>query len=359
MTSIGLATHLTPQGGLESQSRQAENLHRLLADHARDGILCLSLDGQMRFASPMLRTMIGRSIEGVLACDHRTLVHPDDWSDVAWALAGLHAGNAGATCRYRYIRQDGLHVWVEGHFQIASSGYGLGAAFVGNIRDITDRRRLEEQLAAAQAELAQVSATDGLTRLLSRGRFDEVLRAEWARGARDEQPLSLLLLEVDQFEAYTEAHGLEAGDKVLRIVAACVQGRPRRATDIAARYGGEVFAVLMPHTDGFGAMMMAEQVRNAVLDRILPHPGSACGVLTVSIGVATLTPSHDKIPAALVGRAGVALAEAGRLGSNRIEADAAVVAVSNDIGNPSRGDTENPSTPATVTPRLVPVRVSP
>ena len=326
MTSAPFVGHLTFQDGPAGEGRQAEELCRLLADHARDGVLCLSLDGQVRFASPALHRMTGWTMDGELACDHRTLVHPDDWSDVAWALAGLHAGNAGATCRYRYIRQDGLHVWVEGRFQIASSGYGLGAAFVGSIRDITDRRRLEEQLAAAQAELARVSATDGLTRLLSRGRFDEALAAEWARGARDEQPLSLLLLEIDHFEAYTEAYGLGAGDEVLRIVAACVQGRPRRTTDIAARYGGEVFAVLMPHTDGFGAMIMAEQIRDTVLDRILPHPGSACGVLTVSIGVATLTPLRDEMPAALVGRAGVALAEAGRLGSNRIEADAAVVA---------------------------------
>ena len=326
MTPVPFAGHLTFHDGPPDKGRQAEELYRLLADHARDGILCLSLDGQVRFVSPALRLMTGWPMDGVLACDHRMLVHPDDWSDVAWALAGLHAGNAGATCRYRYVRQDGLHVWVEGRFQLASSGYGLGAAFVGIIRDITDRRRLEEQLAIAQAALARVSATDSLTRLLSRGRFDEALAAEWARGARDEQPLSLLLLEVDHFEAYTEAHGLEAGDEVLRIVAACVRGRPHRTTDIAARYGGEVFAVLMPHTDGFGAMIMAEQIRDTVLDRILPHPGSACGVLTVSIGVATLTPSHGEMPAALVGRASTALAEAGRLGSNRIEADAAVVA---------------------------------
>ena len=326
MTSTCLTSHLTFHDGPPDRGRQAEELYQLLAGHARDGILCLNFDGQVRFASPMLCTMVGRSIEEMLACEHRALVHPDDWSGIGQALASLHDGNAGATCRYRYIRQDGLHVWVEGRFQIASSGYGLGAAFVGSVRDITDRRHLEEQLAAAQAALAQVSATDGLTRLLSRGQFDGALRAEWARGARDEQPLSLLFLEVDQFEAYIEVQGSQAGDEILRIVAACVQGRPRRATDIAARYGGEVFAVLMPHTDGFGAMMMAEQIRNAVLDRILPHPGSACGVLTVSIGVATLIPSHDKIPAALVGRAGVALAEAGRFGSNRIEADAAVVA---------------------------------
>jgi len=71
---------------------------------------------------------------------------------------------------------------------------------------------------------------------------------------------------------------------------------------------------------------MAEQIRDAVLDRVLPHPGSPCGVLSVSIGVATLTPFPDEVPAALVGKAGTALGEAGRLGCNRIEADAAVAA---------------------------------
>ena len=326
MTSARLAAHSIPQDGPDSGGLQPEQLFRLLADHARDGFLCLSLDGQVRFASSTLRTMAGRNMEEVLACDHSTLVHPDDRPGVAWALAGLHAGDAGATCQYRYVRNDGLHTWVESRFQVASSQYGMGVAFVGSVRDITDCRRLEEQLAAAQAELARVSATDGLTRLLSRGRFDDALAAEWARGARDEQPLSLLLLEVDHFEAYTEAYGLQAGDEVLRIVAACVQGRPRRTTDIAARYGGEAFAVLMPHTDGFGAMIMAEQIRNAVLDRVLPHAGSPCGVLSVSIGVATLTPSQGGLATALVGRAGTALGEAGRLGCNRIEADAAVVA---------------------------------
>jgi len=326
MTSVRLATHPTSQDGPDGEDRQAEDLHRLLADHARDGFLCLSLDGQVRFASSVLRTLIGRNVEEVVGCDHPTLVHPDDWSGIARALAGLHDRDARATCRYRYVRHDGLHTWVEGRFQLASSGYGLGTAFVGTVRDITDRRCLEEQLATAQAELARVSATDELTRLLSRGRFDDALAAEWARGARDEQPLSLLLLEVDHFEAYLEAHGPQAGDEVLRIVAACVRGRPRRTTDIAARFGGEVFAVLMPHTDGFGAMMMAEQVRDAVLDRILPHPGSPSGRLTVSIGVATLIPRIHEMPAALVERACMALAEAGRLGSNRIEADAVVAA---------------------------------
>ena len=150
--------------------------------------------------------------------------------------------------------------------------------------------------------------------------------AEWAQEIRDEQPLSLLLLEVDHFETYVEAHGAQARDEALHIVAACVQGRPRRTTDIAARYGGEAFAVLMPHTDGFAAMVMAEQIRYAVLDRILPHPRSPCGMLTVSVGIATPTPPQGGSAAALIERAGMALGEAGRLGCNRIEADVAVVA---------------------------------
>ena len=110
MTSTRLASHLTFQDGPTGEGQQAAELYWLLADHARDGILCLSLDGQVRFASPTLCTMAGWSMEEVLACDHSTLVHPDDWSGVVWALAGLHAGSTRATCQYRYVRHDGLHV---------------------------------------------------------------------------------------------------------------------------------------------------------------------------------------------------------------------------------------------------------
>ena len=177
-----------------------------------------------------------------------------------------------------------------------------------------------------------MSATDGLTRLLSRGRFDDALAAEWARGGRDEQPLSLLLLEVDHLDAYAGLHGPQARDEVLRIIAACVQGRPRRTTDLVARYGEDAFAVLMPHTDGFGAMMMANQIRDAVLDRKLPHARSPHGVISVSLGAATLTPSHGFLSTNLPAKAEQALDEARRLGRNRIEADAAVVAAAATAG---------------------------
>lgn len=326
MTLIQLVDPPHLPNGQPGECQLAEGLYRLMADHASDAILCMGLDDQMRYASPAFCTITGWSIEAALAFNHHTLVHPDEHSTVFRMLESLRAGKLGASCRYRYVRPDGTYIWVEACFQVASSQYGFGAGYAGSIRDITDRKHLEEQLAAAQAELARVSAIDGLTRLLSRGRFDDALAAEWARGARDEQPLSLLLLEVDYLEAYTSLHGPQARDEVLRIIAACVQGRPRRTTDLAARYREDAFAVLMPHTDGFGAMMMANQIRDAVLDRNLPHPRSPHWIVTVSLGAATLIPSQGSLLATLTNKAEQALGEARRLGRNRIEADAAVVA---------------------------------
>ena len=326
MTHTRLVDPPHSPNGQPGECQLAEGLYRLMADHASDAILCMGLDGKMRYASPAFCTITGWSIEAALAFNHRTLVHPDEHPNVSRMLESVQAGELGASCRYRYVRPDGTYIWVEACFQVASSQYGLGAGYAGSIRDITDRKHLEEQLAAAQAELARVSATDGLTRLLSRGRFDDALAAEWARGAREEQPLSLLLLEVDHLEAYTSLHGPLARDEVLRIIAACVQGRPRRTTDLAARYGEDAFAVLMPHTDGFGAMMMANQIRDAVLDRNLPHARSPHGIVSVSLGAATLTPSHGFLSTDLAAKAELALREARRLGRNRIEADAAVVA---------------------------------
>jgi diguanylate cyclase (GGDEF)-like protein/PAS domain S-box-containing protein len=309
-----------------------EGLYRLIADHASDAVLCVGLDGQMRYASPAFCKITGWSIEATLAFNHRALVHPDERLTVSQILDSLQAGELGASCRYRYVRPDGSYVWVEACFQVASGQYGLGAGYAGSIRDITDRKHLEEQLAAAQAELARVSATDSLTQLLSRGRFNDALAAEWARGGRDEQPLSLLLLEIDYLEAYTSLYGPQARDEVLRIAAACVRGRLHRTTDLVSRYREEAFAVLMPHTDGFGAMAMADRVRDAVLDRNLPHTRSPHGIVSVSLGAATVIPAQGSLPVALTNKAEQALGEARRLGRNRIEADAAVVVAAATAG---------------------------
>ena len=332
MTHPHLVGFPVPPNGLANDREALDGLYWLMTDHAPDAVLFTGLGGEMRFVSPGFSKMTGWSIEEALACGHLSLIHPDDRPTVSQVTAGLLAGEPGADFRCRYVRSDGSHIWVEARFQVASAEYGLGAGYAGSIRDITDRVLLERQLASARAELAQAAATDGLTRLLSRGRFEDALAAEWARGARDEQPLSLLLLEADCMEAYAALCGPQARDEALRIVAACVRVRLRRATDLAARYGEAAFAVLMPQTDGFGVTMMAEQIRDAVLDRNLPHLHSPHRIVTVSLGTATLNPSQGAPLGALVAKAELALGEARRLGRNRIEADAAVVAAASVAG---------------------------
>ena len=319
----GLMGRLSRQAGA---SRTAAAHSRLLHGLSPDAVVCMGFDGRRRYVSPAFCRMTGWTAEEALAQDDRALVHPEDQAAVAGMRAELLAGQPQAGCTYRCVRKDGSPLWVEGCFQVVPPRHGFGPAYAGSLRDATDRRRLEAQLAAARTELARLSATDALAPLASRQHFDHALAAEWARGVRDEQPLSLLLVEADHLGAYNDAHGHRAGEEALRAVADCVHHGPCRTTDVTARYGGEAFAVLMPHTDGFGAMVMAEQVRDAVLDRGLPHQGSPHGIVSVSVGVATVVPCRNHGAAVLVGKADASLGEARRQGRNRIEADEAVVA---------------------------------
>lgn len=117
------------------------------------------------------------------------------------------------------------------------------------MRDITERKSLEDRLRAANAELTALSPTGGLTGLANRRHFDQALAREWDRAARERRPLSLLLSDADHFKAYNDAYGHPAGDEVLRAIAACVRANLRRPADLGARYGGEEFAVVLPGTD--------------------------------------------------------------------------------------------------------------
>jgi diguanylate cyclase (GGDEF)-like protein len=140
---------------------------------------------------------------------------------------------------------------------------------------------------AQEGEKARI---DGLTQIANRRRFDEYLLQEWSRHIRMQQPLSLLLCDVDHFKFYNDAHGHQAGDECLKSVAkALIQCY--RAGDLVARYGGEEFAMVLPQTDRAGAVQVAERARAAVAAAALPHTASpVCDRVTVSIGVACITP---------------------------------------------------------------------
>jgi diguanylate cyclase (GGDEF)-like protein len=140
---------------------------------------------------------------------------------------------------------------------------------------------------AQEGEKARI---DGLTQIANRRRFDEYLFQEWTRHIRMQQPLSLLICDVDHFKLYNDGQGHQAGDECLKSVAKAIN-QCYRAGDLVARYGGEEFAMVLPQTDRVGAVQVAERIRSAVAASALPHPASpVCDRITLSIGVASITP---------------------------------------------------------------------
>jgi two-component system chemotaxis family response regulator WspR len=180
-------------------------------------------------------------------------------------------------------------------------------------------REIERQLTQTNAELQRLNNLDGLTKLGNRRYFDEHLEAEWKRALRTPAPLSLLMIDVDHFKQYNDTYGHLAGDDALRQVAQALGRVAARSADLAARFGGEEFTILLPATDAAGSRHVGEQLCREVLDLRVPHRASSVGDhLTVSVGVATLIPRLEQPALALVAAADKALYEAKEAGRNRV-----------------------------------------
>jgi diguanylate cyclase (GGDEF)-like protein len=145
------------------------------------------------------------------------------------------------------------------------------------------------------------------------------MEVEWRRANRDRTPLSLLVIDVDNFKPYNDLYGHLQGDFCLRKIAEAAENIVRRPGDLFARYGGEEFVAVLPNTDTEGAQAIAEQIRAAVEQCGLPHAANSYHRITVSIGCATQVPGIDSTGDQLFGAADQALYKAKSGGRNRIE----------------------------------------
>jgi len=188
---------------------------------------------------------------------------------------------------------------------------GAMVAAVETLRDLT----LEKQRAT---ELESLATLDGLTGLLNRRSFDERLTLEMRRASRAEQSLALLMVDVDDFKPYNDAHGHQIGDERLRTVAGAIRGALSRAGDVAARYGGDEFAVILPGADRLGASQVAEHIRQRIADLRIANPFSAISQsLTLSIGGCAAAHGFGGSPERLVALSDAELYRAKRGGRNR------------------------------------------
>ncbi|WP_280808706.1 GGDEF domain-containing protein [Variovorax boronicumulans] len=220
------------------------------------------------------------------------------WRETLWHTAGVVllvslAGFVG----WRLVQQVELRTQAEGEL-----------------------RRARDALETLNKTLNTLAMEDGLTGLANRRQFDVTLDNEFNRAIREAGTLALILMDVDRFKQYNDIYGHAAGDECLQSIGQTIARlASRRPGDLAARYGGEELAVLLPNTDAAGAAILAERIRSAVRELKIVHTGSSDGFVTLSAGVDALSPVPGTgQPKELIQSADKALYEAKTGGRNRV-----------------------------------------
>lgn len=212
-----------------------------------------------------------------------------------------------------FYNQNKAEKWY--HFMAVK----LGDGFAITVRDITERKQIELKLQEVNEELERLANLDGLTQIANRRLFDAVLAKEWKRCAREQFPLSLILIDIDYFKDYNDYYGHQMGDTCLIQVAQTIEQVIRRPMDLVARYGGEEFGVILPNTDLEGAIQVAEMIRQAIKQLNIFHAASKISdYLTLSLGIASQIPSPKTLPDELITQADRALYRAKNQGRNRL-----------------------------------------
>ena len=219
-----------------------------------------------------------------------------------------------------------VHSGISIPYQQAAEGevYPLKSLLERNreLEAIIKERTLE--LSEANQKLQKLSNTDWLTGIANRRFFDYMLAQEWNRAKRTALPISLLILDVDHFKQYNDQYGHLAGDACLQALAKVLTNSARRGGELVARFGGEEFVVLLPETDEADALVVAKRIQQAVWSLSVPHIETLTGILTVSMGVASLVPTKHLTPEILVRNADLGLYVAKKSGRNSLQTAASL-----------------------------------
>ncbi len=213
-------------------------------------------------------------------------------------------------------------------------GFQLLALFPASLM-FMERRRMAKELHDTNARLTVLASLDGLTGIGNRRSFDERFVQEWNRAVRHRKPLALAMIDLDNFKQFNDLYGHLAGDRCLCAVADELVRQVQRPEDFVARFGGEEFALLLPHTSAEGAAKVLERIRAAILGLDIEHIGNSWNRVTVSIGYSALTPTFNDGQSGLVQLADAALYQAKSNGRNRVETIASIEGLNADLADSS------------------------
>jgi diguanylate cyclase (GGDEF)-like protein/PAS domain S-box-containing protein len=308
----------------EQALRESEEKFRQIATAAQDAIIMMDNDGCIAYWNPAAERIFGHTREEALGQELHAFIgaarYYEAYGKASQQFRFTGEGAAiGKTRELAAVRKDGTEFPVE--LSISAVRLGDKWSAVGILRDITERKRMEEQLNASLAEkevlvqsLNELAIRDGLTGLYNHRAFYKLLEDELGRAQRFNRPVSLLLLDIDHFKRVNDTYGHLAGDAILRELGELLV-REARAIDRVCRYGGEEITVILPETDLDAAANFAERLRAAVEAQLFDVNASVPLRITVSIGVASWL-AHADSAQALVAAADTAMYAAKQSGRN-------------------------------------------
>jgi len=279
LTSLAENTHLLRRTtGLAEELGRNEARFRSLVQNASDVIIVADATGNILYESPAVERVLGYTPAERVGTNALSTIHPDDARRVTEILAYVtqHPGEF-RTLECRVMHTDGDWRWLELTASNVLDDPNV-RGIIGNYRDITERKHLE-------AQLAHQATHDSLTGLANRALFRDRLEHALARARRHGEPVSILFMDLDDFKTVNDSLGHWAGDELLVGVANRLRGCMRES-DLAARFGGDEFAVLFEDTDGTRAEAAAKRILST-----LAHPINVQGQAMraqASIGLAVV-----------------------------------------------------------------------
>ena len=252
---------------------------------------------------------------------YRNIIHEDDLDRVKKIIdSRIHEKDTEHfLIEYRIIDANNDIRWCSEKGRVLFNSYGEPLYIDGTIFDITERKRTDEHLLSVNNELKRLASIDPLTQLANRRYFMERMELEWKRMYREKKFLSVIMCDIDYFKLFNDNYGHQEGDKCLCAVAQAINSALRRPADLASRFGGEEFIVILPDTDIKGTSIVAENIRSKVFELKIPHKFSLVDhYVSLSLGTASLIPGADNDKDSFIKAADSALYEAKKMGRNRV-----------------------------------------
>lgn len=289
---IGVTRDISERKQAEKALRESNEQYQTLVENASDIVFRTNATGHFTFVNAAAIRISGYKEEEVIGRHYPTLVRPDMVDDATRFFGRQFVKKLQNTySEYPIITKDGQEVWIGQNTQLIMED-GNVTGFQAVSRDITERKRLEKELRDSEERYRELSIIDDLTQLYNSRYFYHQLKTEIDRLARYEHPLTLLLLDLDNFKAFNDAYGHIEGDQVLLRLGQVIK-RCLRKTDSAYRYGGEEFTIILPITTRKEGTVTAERIiAELKKENFSPVPGKHVHI-TVSIGLAQYKKKED------------------------------------------------------------------